>query len=262
MRSPFANDRSMVSFPSESVPTAFTPPAPSMTAPAFSLPFSPHQHDSAAAQPGPGGPRWARRKDQRPSEVLAAALDVFVRRGYAATRLEDVASRAGVSKGTVYLYFSNKEELFKALVRETIVVEIDRFGREMADSTVPAAEQVRAALFRWWDVFGSTQLGGIAKLIIAEAGNFPALAQFFHDEVFGPSQRLLEHILESGMDRGELRRTDAAVMARLLLAPLLMKTLWQQSFVQHCKVDSDIEPQRLLATHLDMTLSYLSFDRT
>ena len=262
MRSPFANDRSMAPFPSETVPTAFTPPAPSMTAPAFPPPFSPHQHDSAAAQPGPGAPRWARRKDQRPSEVLAAALDVFVRRGYAATRLEDVASRAGVSKGTVYLYFSNKEELFKALVRETIVVEIDRFGREMADSAVPADEQIRAALFRWWDVFGSTQLGGIAKLIIAEAGNFPALAQFFHDEVFGPSQRLLEHILESGMDRGELRRTDAAVMARLLLAPLLMKTLWQQSFVQHCKVDSDIEPQRLLATHLDMTLSYLSFDRT
>lgn len=214
------------------------------------------------APPGQGAPRWARRKDQRPAEVLAAALDVFVRRGYAATRLEDIASRAGVSKGTVYLYFPNKEELFKALVRENIVVEIDRFQREIADSTVPAAEQVRAALFRWWDVFGSTQLGGIAKLIIAEAGNFPALAQFFHDEVFGPSQRLLERILENGMARGELRHADAAVVARLLLAPLMMKTLWQQSFVQHCIVESDIDPQRLLATHLDITLSYLSPSRT
>jgi hypothetical protein len=212
----------------------------------------------AAASPLPTPPRWARRKDQRPAEVLAAALHVFVERGYAATRLDDIAARAGVSKGTLYLYFPNKEELFKALVRETLVAEIERFGREMADSNASASERVRVTLHRWWTVFGSTQLGGIAKLIMAEAGNFPALAQFFHDEVVEPTQQLMESIIQTGMASGEFRNGDARVLARLLLAPMMMKTLWQQSFARHCAVGRDVDARELIDTHLDITLSHLT----
>jgi len=204
-----------------------------------------------------GAPRWARRKDQRPAEVLAAALELFVERGYAATRLDDVAARAGVSKGTLYLYFPNKEELFKALVRETLVAEIERFRREMADSDATAAQRVRATLHRWWNVFGSTQLGGIAKLIMAEAGNFPAVAQFCHDEVVEPTQQGMQDILAAGMASGEFRDGDARVLARLLLAPMLMKTLWQQSFARHCTVGREVDAHELIDTHLDITLAHL-----
>ena len=96
--------------------------------------------------PNPSGsahaPRWERRKESRPAELLAAALELFVERGYAATRLDDIASRAGVSKGTLYLYFSNKHELFEALVRETIVPKLEQFRAEIEASEEPAAELV------------------------------------------------------------------------------------------------------------------------
>src|SRR6478672_4464076 len=128
-------------------------------------------------------PRWERRKDARPQELLAAALDLFVERGYAATRLEDVAAQAGVSKGTLYLYFANKEDLFKAMVRENVVPVIGE-----AESIIDGHEGASADLFReiilgWWERIGNTKLSGITKLMMAESGNFPEVAQFYHDEV-------------------------------------------------------------------------------
>src|SRR5690348_16342731 len=113
-------------------------------------------------------PRWERRKDARPQELLAAALDLFVERGYASTRLEDVAKRAGVSKGTLYLYFENKEELFKAVVRENIVPAIGDGEDIIAGFEGNSAELLRCVLMGWWERIGETKASGITKLMMSE----------------------------------------------------------------------------------------------
>ena len=128
-------------------------------------------------------PRWARRKDARASELTAAALDLFVERGYAATRLDDVAARAGVSKGTVYLYFDNKAELFKAVVREGIVPLIADAEAALSHYQGPSGDLLRGLILGWWQSVGQSKLLGIPKLVISEAGNFPEIAKFYADEV-------------------------------------------------------------------------------
>ena len=207
--------------------------------------------DSTSAE-APHAPRWERRKESRPAELLAAALDLFVERGYAATRLDDIASRAGVSKGTLYLYFANKEELFKALVRENIVVLLDRFRSEIADSDAPAERLIEQFLRGWWRDFGGTRLAGIAKLIMAEAGNFPEVARFFHDEVIQPNGELLGSIIGRGIERGEFRPVDVETAAHLWIAPLVMKAMWSHSF-DLCRIaGASVDPDRLIDAHLDL----------
>src|ERR1700712_3913263 len=115
-------------------------------------------------------PRWERRKDARPQELLAAALDLFVERGFAATRLDDVARRAGVSKGTLYLYFDSKEDLFKAVIREGYVSRITEFAERMKDFQGTSAELIRELVNTWWEKIGATKLAGITKLMMSEAG--------------------------------------------------------------------------------------------
>ena len=129
-----------------------------------------------------------RRKEARPQELLDAALDLFVERGFAATRSEDVAARAGVSKGTLYLYYPSKEELLKAVIRHN-VVEPDRRGRatssrQFEGGTRRAAARCCCAL--WWERIGETRASGIIKLMISEVRNFPEIAQFYVDEVITP----------------------------------------------------------------------------
>ena len=128
-------------------------------------------------------PRWERRKDARPQELLAAALDLFVERGYAATRLDEVAARAGVSKGTLYLYFENKEELFKAVVRENIVAALVDAEDLIAGFEGHSSVLLRKLVVSWWQRIGQTKLSGISKLMMAESGNFPDVARFYHEEV-------------------------------------------------------------------------------
>jgi AcrR family transcriptional regulator len=197
-------------------------------------------------------PRWERRKDARPQELLAAALDLFVGRGYAATRLEDVARRAGVSKGTLYLYFANKEELFKAVVRDAIVQPIGEAETDFAAVEGHSADLLRTLLMRWWDKVGATRASGITKLMIAEAANFPELMQFYNEEVIARGNALISGILARGVARGEFRPLDPAVMMPVLTAPVLMLMLWSQS-PQLC-AGAEIDPRAYLAAFIDNTL--------
>lgn len=176
-------------------------------------------------------PRWERRKDARPQELLAAALDLFVDRGFAATRLEDVARAAGVSKGTLYLYFENKQELFKAVVRDTIVQAIGQAEDDLAAAeNMPSEELLRVMLMRWWEQVGATRVAGLAKLMMAESGNFPDLVKFYGEEVIDRGNALLVKILERGVQRGEFRPVDPHVMVHVLTAPVLMLMMWTHSF--------------------------------
>jgi AcrR family transcriptional regulator len=197
-------------------------------------------------------PRWARRKAARPAELLAAALALFIERGYAGTRLEDVAAQARVSKGTLYLYFPNKEALFKAVVRDSVVTLIHARAEEVDTATGSSESLLRSLVTSWWNDFGSTQAGGISKLMMAESGNFPEIARFFLDEVIEPWHALLGRTLARGIERGEFRAVDVPLYVRVLTSALVMLTLWQHSFgpCSAQPLDADAYLRTVLDAHL------------
>lgn len=197
-------------------------------------------------------PRWQRRKDARPEEIVAAALEAFVERGFAATRVEDVARRAGVTKGTVYLYFRNKEALFKAVVRETIVPVIAK-GESIAQAFQGSARELLEQLVReYWRLVYETALAGIPKLMMAEAANFPELARFYYEEVVTRGHLLLAGVIERGIRNGEFRRVDVRVAAKLALSPLMHATVAQRAFA-HCMPEG-FNVRKYLDTHIDLYL--------
>jgi len=170
-----------------------------------------------------------RRKDARPGELLAAAMDLFVEKGFAATRAEEVAKRAGVSKGTLFLYFSSKEELFKAVVRENISGRFIEWSSELDQYQGSSAELLRYCITVWWERVGSTQASGISKLIMSEAGNFPELAAFYQAEVIEPGNILIRRVLQRGIDSGEFRPMDLKYGVYTVLAPMLFLAISKHS---------------------------------
>jgi AcrR family transcriptional regulator len=201
-------------------------------------------------------PRWVRRKESRPGELLSAALNVFVDKGYAAARLEDVASMAGVSKGTLYLYFKNKEELFMAVLRESIIPLIDQFGKDVKDSPLSCDDLITLFFQQWWIQFGSTKLSGICKLMTAEAGNFPEIASFFQQEIIGKNNQLLANLIQRGIDKDEYKVGNLALSAQLLMSPLVMHTVWCHS-VGKCLPERPFTDQEYVAQHTLFALASL-----
>lgn len=196
--------------------------------------------------------RWERRKEARPQELLAAALDLFVERGYSATRLDDVAARAGVSKGTLYLYFTNKEELFKAVIRENMVPIIGEAEGIVSHYQGPTARLFEDIVFGWWERIGNTKLAGIPKLMMAEAGNFPDIARFYYEEVMERSHAMITSILERGIARGEFRAIDPKQMMTVVIAPMVMLMMWNHSFGACCI--APIDPKQYLSSFIDLAL--------
>ncbi|MGF6273715.1 AcrR family transcriptional regulator [Massilia sp. UYP11] len=197
-------------------------------------------------------PRWERRKEARPKELLASAIELFVERGFASTRLEDVARRAGVSKGTLYLYYANKEDLFKAVVRQAILPMIDDAETSVAEFDGHSAELLRHVILSWWVRIGATKASGISKLILAESDNFPELARFYQEEVMTRGMRMISSMLERGIRRGEFRGIDVPQTAQVLIAPLLMLSTWKHTIApcERC----DLQPEAFLEAFLDITL--------
>ena len=168
-----------------------------------------------------------RRKQARPGELLGAALDLFVEKGYAATHVEEVARRAGVSKGTLFLYFSSKEELFKAVVRENISGRFAEWSEELKTFEGNSEELLRYCMSSWWERIGNTRASGIPKLMMSEAGNFPELVRFFQKEVVQPGNDLIQRILQRGVDLGELRAIDPVYGIYSILAPMVFLNMWK-----------------------------------
>jgi AcrR family transcriptional regulator len=198
-------------------------------------------------------PRWERRKRERPAELLAAALELFVARGYAATRLEDVASQAGVSKGTVYLYFPSKEELFKAVIREGLVPVLERGEKMVAEHRGSTAELIRELVRGWWASIGSTPYAGITKLMISECRNFPELGKFYVEEVITRGHKLVRKALQRGVDSGEFRPLELDYATRLIFAPLVLLVVWRYSF-DFCGGAGRLHPDRYIEQHLDVLM--------
>lgn len=169
-----------------------------------------------AARPAPRRPRWQRRPDARPEEILEAALAVFGELGFARTRLEEVARRAGVSKGTLYLYFDSKDSLFRAMVQAKIdrtIAAAEELARTWEGST---EELLRHFIQRYWEAMNKTQHCQMARLVTSELNNFPELARFYYRSVILRVRQLIESILRRGAERGEFRTVDTVAAARAL----------------------------------------------
>jgi AcrR family transcriptional regulator len=191
---------------------------------------------------------------------MAAALDLFVEKGFVGTRLEDVAARAGVSKGTLYLYFDSKEALFKAVIQEGIVPILEEGAGLVDNFAGSAGDLLRALIGEWWQRIGNTPLAGVPKLMVSEAGNFPELATYYHDAVIVRGRDLMRRTLQRGMASGEFRNVDIETAIDVIFAPVLMMVIWRYSIGECCGVEHD--PQNYLQTHLDLVLNGLAASRS
>jgi AcrR family transcriptional regulator len=204
-------------------------------------------------------PSHRRRKEARPGEIAAAALELFVEKGFAATRLDDVAAAAGVSKGTVYLYFEGKEALFKSAIESAMTPALQAAEELANEVDRPAAELLRCFVDGWWRMVGSTALGGLPKLLVAESGNFPEIARWFHESMIRRAQNAMAQIIESGAARGEFRAMDAHLAARVFLAPMFSYVVWQRAF--DATVCDLPPPDRFFGASLDLLIEGLAVTR-
>lgn len=195
-----------------------------------------------------------RRKEARPQELLDAALALFVEKGFAATRSEEVAARAGVSKGTLYLYYPSKEELLKAVIRQNLS-HVLAAGADVAEGFEGSMAELLATMLRtWWEHVGGTPAGGIHKIIMAEVRNFPEIAEFYSQEVVVPAHDLVSGIVERGIERGEFRPVPPHEVTHVLIAPLIFLALHQHTFGDCPIGEHPVEPGRLIETQIDLVL--------
>ncbi len=206
------------------------------------------------------GARWTRRKHARPAEILDAALSVFAEKGYAGARMEDIAARAGVTKGTIYLYFDGKEAMFKALVRDTIGTALAGITENARTLEGSARELLRFALNALAHLISTSDRVVLPKIIIAESGNFPELARFYRDEIIAKGLALFTGLMERGIAQGEFRPVPSAHAVRLCIAPVLLGAIWRTTFSQFDATPYDY--QGLIDTHLDVLLRGLAPEST
>jgi AcrR family transcriptional regulator len=198
-------------------------------------------------------PRNERRKEQRPEEIIEAALEEFAVKGYAAARLDDVASRAGISKGLVYVYFKTKEELFKAVIRTFIIPRVDALIAEVERTRRSSEEMIRGPLLSFMKEFAKSRRRIVVRLLIAEGPKHPDLLDFYHREVISRGMRLLRLILERGVTNGEFRPSPYQEFPQLFVAPMLLAMIWQMLFARHQALDID----RYLDAHIGIVLQTL-----
>lgn len=199
-----------------------------------------------------------RRKAARPAELLEAAIEVFAEKGFAAARLEEVARRAGVSKGTAYLYFPTKEALFKAAIREVVVTRLEMSEREVEEWQGSSVALLRRVLEQWGQLVRSRQ-GGLLKLIVAEARNFPDLAAWYHAEVGERGHRLLVAVLARGIAAGEFRGGDVEAMAHVVACPMAFRAIWSNSV--GCYETLPLSDERFYDSYLTLMLAGLRPER-
>lgn len=209
------------------------------------------KHDKDAS------PKWQRKPESRPDEILDGALKEFCACGYVKARIEDIAAHAGLSKGTVYLYFKSKHEMLKALVRRSVT--------PIAASLVNIADHMNENKNRSSENILRKMLGGAAAklldqktssiplLIIGEAGNFPELADFYRTEVIDVSMKAIEMVINRGIKSGEFRPINVDLTIRSLMSVVIMQIIWNGVFKR--KGEDVTDTQELINSHLDLFLN-------
>jgi len=203
----------------------------------------------------PKQPRWQRRAEDRPREIRAAALEVFAEKGFAAAKLDEIARRAGVSKGTLYLYFADKEQLFRAVVRDSIAPNVEAITSALAAVDLPFAQVIPALFARFAENIGKIPVGAVAKMVIGESSNFPELARVWHDEIASKAIGAVTALIAKAQARGEVRPGDPRLYAFTLMGPMIMSALWTRTLVPAGGEAIDIP--RLAAQHTEAVLNGL-----
>lgn len=193
-------------------------------------------------------PRKRERKDTRPQEIVAAAFEEFATKGYAATKIEDVASRARVSKGLPYLYFKTKEELFKAVVRSVITSHFDVIREKMERTDLPVEAFLKGPFLSFIQELVSSKRAFIARLLIAEGHKHPELTAFYYEQVVSRGIETMTRLIERGIERGEFKPTPLRDYPQLLFAPVLTAIIWRGLFERHRHLDTN----GLLKTNIDL----------
>jgi AcrR family transcriptional regulator len=195
-----------------------------------------------------------RRKAERPKEILEAAFEEFSRNGYAATALEQVAERAGVTKGTIYVYFDSKEHLFISMVRELTKATLDTVVEMFERHEGSTADLLRAQFsFIYEHIVGDRRRREVLRMLIAEASRFPALADRYHEEIHRPCLDLLQRAIQRGIDRGEIRRSAIIECPQVIIAPIALVDLWMIMYDTRQPLDL----QAYFNAHLELVLNGL-----
>ena len=189
----------------------------------------------------------AERAAERRQAIIEAAMEEFISRGFAATRLDDIARRAGVAKGTIYLHFKDKESMFEELIRTAIVPLVGRMqGPLPTGGTV--RDLIEAFALNFIHEVVTTRRGDIVRLIVAEGPRFPAIADFYYREVVSKGLAGMRAMVELGIARGEIKNANLAKFPQIMVAPALIAVIWQSLFARHAPLDA-IE---MFRTHLDL----------
>jgi AcrR family transcriptional regulator len=198
-----------------------------------------------------------RRKEARPQELLDAALELFAEKGFAATRSEEVAARAGVAKGTLYLYYPSKEELLKAVISQRLSQEIAAGAEQVQQFTGPTSALLTEVLSAWWQRVFDSPVSAVFKLVITEVRNFPEIAEFYQEQVVRPGKQLIGRILERGIRSGEFRPLDVPSAVLSLLLPMVMLCLHKHSLGACAPPQDEVDPHAFIRNHVELVLGGL-----
>jgi len=185
--------------------------------------------------------KWQRRKDERPTEILDAALELFGTKGFVSTKIDDIAKQAGVSKGTVYLYYPSKETLFKEMVYVLMLPRIKEVELYISNYQGKQTELLILIINRWWQTIKSSGLTGIPKLIISEADKFPDLTKFYVKEVIHRIHTIVVNVLNNGVKQNEFKKMNTALTARVIMSSLVYFSMWETSLKKYDKKDLKVE---------------------
>jgi AcrR family transcriptional regulator len=195
-------------------------------------------------------PRFQRRKEDRPAEITEAALEAFAEKGYAATRVDEVARRAGVSKGLLYLYFKTKEDLFKAVIRSFLSPKIDALISDVEQNDLSAEEFVRGAFLTFAKSVPNSPVRVLVRLMIAEGPKHPDLVEWYWENVVSRALGALRTLIKRGVDNGEFRASALNEFPQMLVAPVFFSMIFTMVFKEQAKLDTD----RFIEAHVNMVL--------
>jgi AcrR family transcriptional regulator len=195
-----------------------------------------------------------RRKAERPQEILEAAFTEFSRNGYATTTLDRIAERAGVTKGTIYVYFANKEHLFISMVQEFTKAAHETVQRMYENHEGSTADLLRAQFsFIYQHIVEDKRRREVVRMLIAEAPRFPELADRYHEEILRPCLDMLRQAIQRGVDRGEIRKSRIVDSPQVVIAPIALVDLWMMMFEERQPLDL----KAYFDAHLDLVLNGL-----
>jgi AcrR family transcriptional regulator len=197
-------------------------------------------------------PRYQRRKEERPQEITEAAFQAFAEKGYAATRVEEVAQRAGVSKGLLYLYFKTKEELFKAVIKSVVIRRVDALVAALEKTELSSEDFLRGPLLEFMKSVPGSPVAVVIRLMVSEGHRHPDLVDYYWENVVSKGLAAISRFIDRGVQRGEFRATAVSELPQLLLAPVMLAVIWRILFARR-----DLDTDKLIATHIDMILAYI-----